>query len=178
MRAGGQPGAIAGRGEGAHLRRLTPAIALRAADPRAGSALPATFLHGSGAVPERGALPAAVFAYRLGLSAGSLARHPIPAPPAYGFGGDEIPQACFDQLARSLPPRSGRAVAGTLPFARLRASFRSYFANRPRLLGDGRVHPPESGTARVGGEARELDLVELVATVNSSFELTVGSWSA
>ncbi len=35
-----------------------------------------------------------------------------------------------------------------------------------------------SFTARAGGEARELDLVELVATVNSSFELTVGSWSA
>ncbi len=39
VRAGDRPGAIAGRREGTHLTRLNPVLALRAADPRSGSAL-------------------------------------------------------------------------------------------------------------------------------------------
>src|SRR6516165_2859451 len=40
------------------------------------------------------------------------------------------------------------------------AILRSCPAHRAGLLGKGRIHPPESGTPRVGGQTRRLDLVE------------------
>ncbi len=47
------------------------------------------------------------------------ARHLVPALPAHHFRRDEVDQADFDH-GRGSPPGAGRAVARTLPCARLR----------------------------------------------------------
>ncbi len=113
-------------------------------------------LRRSGAVPWMGCVRASDSCLPLGcfcLTRRGGARHLVPALPAHHLRRDEVDQADFDHGRGSPPPGAGRAVARTLPFARLRASFRPRFANRTGILRYSGLYPPESRTARVGCEA-------------------------